>query len=1570
MIADMNSLLSDLEQDYKKLSAECKRKYSTVKDIIEISLKSIDTLKNLSSSKDSSEKFKEELSQSSDFLFKPIIVITDNKYSKLYLYCSHIIKKLVSYNLVSNDNSTVLITLLKEIFEGSNEDIQLKILETLQLMISSNKMKIENENINKVMIISCKLFSLKNIEFKNPIKLLFQTFMKTIMDNFIQNINSNPNELKECLNTFLKNLLEIIEGKKKDWINPTVNSKCLGVELLINLIQGGNIIFKDEKYFKGFLEKEVSELINKILNTTNDSPLGIKLCRLILVIVQNLKICYPLLEIVFNFSIKDTLCWQKFIGMECLSIIMMDSFLIFDLYKNHKSIYDKILDTITTISYNDVIRKKALTESNTSKKDSSKNISDNINTSFNKTKAIENTMILTEGENIPLSINTPYLIKLLTEIYQNLLKTFYQLMERNGLKLNETYKNFTEEQNDIKEFLSYKYVMLKGVLTALLLNTNDQILIQSYLSIIQSLISIFACVSLVQIRDSYLDDLCKLAIPNNLDNYWELKDKNILITRTIFNMAHCVNILDYNSWLFLIEAIQNLYLMLVKTNLYSLTKDTVFDIEVIIKNLDFMIKKYSYETPTSEIQEMNKINEEQSGKGEDNLISTSLPHKKSSHKGHNVPKRQITQEEKYNLEILANILDTLFIDSDYYDENTLKDICNAFKENTKKVIQDIESLQNQSDLKDSNTAAMNLVKSGNSNLTFLNFNLVKILELSTINGKRIEVIWDIISELFHFILSKKLNVISKFSIEILTTIIIFVIGKYEKNLREEKKESLKEEKKWDIKEWQGFLLKPLIEEVSAKEMSQEMFDSFLNNLQRLLDKSGILLNNSGWSAFIIMLEKLIYTKVEMNQIEKIFKIVEHIMNEYSTYLTIFNIEPMLNILEKFSMNTQNNNICYSSVSFFWSCADICENFQKRNVNLTENQKQIYELYLPTKEKQDEFFKKNWIQIFAKLLNINHDERYDIRKSGINVFCEFFVAKINSLIELGVSDEIIENIFFEILNKNCTKLEQRRQQENTPTKEWEDTIVITLQAVGKTFKAYITKQNEEENKAKLYKHLLKILEKIIKISTPEIDTNILKIFSEVASSNKNLFSESFTFLWDIFDEMGQYISKDDFITKYSNYNIGSILIASIIETFKQIFISYPEYQKILNEDKNLEKLLNLVKILLSAAYYTEGKIPENTPLRTLRIEKEIFSFLNDLINSNKEEKVIQALFEFLLPYIILDKSKPHSESIMRNCIDLMNKIFNNEVSNKEKDFPLLIEKIKPIIISREDNDIVQLVIKHNKDSSSYLWVFLSNEVLKLFSSMIDKLKDEKCWLTIIELFEKIFIQSQTGYKKIDKTYQEELIKSCQEMEIQIINYIVDTLIPNSFNISIDLQKKLLTLFDLGSNLDYSVSFTNNLSINKMCLSTLFDICKYKSEEEMTKDCSNTSKESFIKDIINVKTKIAKICTPILLKRCKNVLQKYLEDEIKSGAMPLSRSRLEEVKFIFEKLKNLEVFPNFHIVEEKKETEEIKIKDAVMKSKKAHLFLLHDLFSDFITTKELDLKILVKDIFKTISKSLEE
>jgi hypothetical protein len=76
---------------------------------------------------------------------------------------------------------------------------------------------------------------------------------------------------------------------------------------------------------------------------------------------------------------------------------------------------------------------------------------------------------------------------------------------------------------------------------------------------------------------------------------------------------------------------------------------------------------------------------------------------------------------------------------------------------------------------------------------------------------------------------------------------------------------------------------------------------------------------------------------------------------------------------------------------------------------------------------------------------------------------------------------------------------------------------------------------------------------------------------------------------------------------------------------------------------------------------------------------------------------------------------------------------------------------------------------------------------------------------------------------------------------------------------------------------------------------------------------------------------------------------------------------------EKLKNLEIYPNYLNYDDdpnfnKYTLENISMMDLILKNRKSHLFQLLPLLSEFITSKESDIKFIVKDIFRLINNEM--
>jgi hypothetical protein len=87
----------------------------------------------------------------------------------------------------------------------------------------------------------------------------------------------------------------------------------------------------------------------------------------------------------------------------------------------------------------------------------------------------------------------------------------------------------------------------------------------------------------------------------------------------------------------------------------------------------------------------------------------------------------------------------------------------------------------------------------------------------------------------------------------------------------------------------------------------------------------------------------------------------------------------------------------------------------------------------------------------------------------------------------------------------------------------------------------------------------------------------------------------------------------------------------------------------------------------------------------------------------------------------------------------------------------------------------------------------------------------------------------------------------------------------------------------------------------------------------------------------------------------------------------RSRLEDIKYVLEKLRNLEIYPNYLVIDDEGSRknlsyDEINMMDLIMKNRKSHLFSLLPLLSEFITTKENDIKLIIKDIFRSLTNEI--
>lgn len=703
--------------------------------------------------------------------------------------------------------------------------------------------------------------------------------------------------------SLFKILLELLEGKRKDLIYPSTYTKCLSLELLAGIIeQAGTSIV----YLKDFMELVHSQLLPqlKILFESNlDYILGLKVFRLAVQVIVKLNCGIEFIPNILKFGESQTL-WQKLLAVESMVIFFQSPILLGNLFtiSSFRNIYSNLIQTMCKLSYSSITSSNAkglfsdFTKKN-NEVDKNKNFV-SITYSAPVRKLILTSTILTESDyNLNISTvypNTNILLKFMFDIFTSFKESIIKILAANTMgESDKNDKNLfninTSLRIELREFLKFEVEDIKNSLTALLVNSNDEAHCQGYLNIFLYYISIFGSIGCEKERDSFLNDICKLSIPNNHETSLKMKDKNILIIKTLFNIAHCNSIMDYSSWSLLIDVFQKVYMILLNTYNHMLKPDQEFEIDVIIKNMETTIKKYNpkygIDQERSIIRDSNLKNTESSEKNEVDYSALKLGNKtNSSSQKKESSNTDEDKDKEIDLEIFSTAIDSLFINSFTYSPHLLKNITKAYLNSTLSLIEDSGGISEYT-------------------ITYIHFNIIKLLEISIINLNKLPYIWEDVIETFKSVACKNFTNISRFSLDCISILNMFVLVHF--NPEVSKSIFTQENKDMYIDEFHTYSIQNVIFK-PFKDITQSVghINLFLNmvyNLGKIVQNCGIYIDYFGWEYFYSTLTIMI-SKADDNLIDQSFKLIELIIYDFSQILLIENSKSLNNLLESYSLN--------------------------------------------------------------------------------------------------------------------------------------------------------------------------------------------------------------------------------------------------------------------------------------------------------------------------------------------------------------------------------------------------------------------------------------------------------------------------------------------------------------------------------------------------------------------------------------------------------------------------------------------------------------------------------------------
>jgi hypothetical protein len=574
-----------------------------------------------------------------------------------------------------------------------------------------------------------------------------------------------------------------------------------------------------------------------------------------------------------------------------------------------------------------------------------------------------------------------------------------------------------------------------------------------------------------------------------------------------------------------------------------------------------------------------------------------------------------------------------------------------------------------------------------------------------------------------------------------------------------------------------------------------------------------------------------------------------------------------------------------------------------------------------------------------------------------------------------------------------------------------------------------------------KSLLNKIKNIMMMSRNEIVIESLKLFHEmilIKPETMHLLMET------VFEVIG--VIKSIFVEiKQDSKEIKMIInkfIPEVLEIINDIFS--PVRYNILNPNKLDYYPKCLFEILEKAIFYSKQAETFNSisPNKIITDDKSIYEFLEKLpiTLADKNPEIMNQYFEFLLAILGSDVLDKFTDLVIRRIIAMLQSIVCSQIVSEESYLPhlsVILNKLRGVMCLRCDHKFLTLMVNTSKNSMP-IWLYATDYFLKLVSHILanykvwnKKVKDQELFQgevspvkkkisstlknliqQIIDIYEKVVKNSEQAAETISKGIFSEIKKDWFEMDMRFINSIGEVIVPHFYILNQELLWKLINILDFTFSFYSKSNFfaeqnsygkygaasndsSTNSTISKISLEILFKIAEsYYDAPEYDGEGESDAKNNEQK-----RGNLARLATRKLLIKCKAILKAFIADEKKSGRMPLPRNRLNEIIYVFEKVKKLYIPPNsfeyvdklenipkededdwsldFNIAADTEKLEsysKIKIFHAslnnndLIQSKKGHLIYFLPLFAECIVSEEAELKELLKEIFKEISKEL--
>ncbi|KAF2885713.1 hypothetical protein ILUMI_20486 [Ignelater luminosus] len=386
------AFVESLQNDFKNLSLETKKKYPQIKESCE---EAIVKLRNATATPQSSIYY--TINQ----VMYPLVQGCESKDIKLIKCCLPIIQKLITQQVVDQKGARYITDTLWSLMESGIEEV--KILQSVTLLLTTNTV-VHGETLARTLVLCFRLHFTKNSTTINTAGATVRQLVNLVFERVIaedEQISSSenpplprqvnledlktpsgiaPKGLPPCAaDAYLlfQDLVQLVNADQPYWlIGMTEMTRTFGLELLESVLTQFSVVFFKNAEFSFLLKERVCALVIKLFspnikyrNTIPASiqqatpfdkpyfPISMRLLRVVSILIQKyhsllVTECEIFLSLIVKFLDPDKPTWQRSLALEVLHKMTIQPELLnsfcecYDLKKHTTSIFQDIVNSL------------------------------------------------------------------------------------------------------------------------------------------------------------------------------------------------------------------------------------------------------------------------------------------------------------------------------------------------------------------------------------------------------------------------------------------------------------------------------------------------------------------------------------------------------------------------------------------------------------------------------------------------------------------------------------------------------------------------------------------------------------------------------------------------------------------------------------------------------------------------------------------------------------------------------------------------------------------------------------------------------------------------------------------------------------------------------------------------------------------------------------------------------------------------------------------------------------------------------------------------------------------------